>query len=45
MADAYVHFSENQEHIAYWSNALNNASINTALKVGFELIREVYKFC
>lgn len=45
MADAYVHFSEKQKHIAYWSNALNNASINTALKVGFELIREVYKFC
>lgn len=41
LAKAYVEYANNHNHKAYWSNAKNEASENTAKACGFELIREV----
>lgn len=41
---AYVSYSLENDHIAYWSNAKNEASAKTALKIGLEKIRVVNKY-
>lgn len=41
LAKAYVEYANNHNHKAYWSNAKNEASENTAKGCGFELIRVV----
>lgn len=41
LAKAYVEYANKHNHTAYWSNAKNEASENTAKACGFELIREV----
>lgn len=44
LASAYACFADKQRHVAYWSNALNEASVRTATASGFELVRTAKKF-
>lgn len=40
----YAAYASENKHIAYWSNAKNDASKNTALSSGFRLIRQAKKY-
>ncbi len=44
LAEAYKKYARDNNHIAYWSNAKNAASKNTALSCGFHLIRQAKKY-
>lgn len=44
LASSYACFADKQRHVAYWSNAKNEASVRTATASGFELVRMVKKF-
>lgn len=45
LANAYVSYAKSQNSTAYWSNAKNDASAKTAISCGFELVRQVERFC
>lgn len=40
----YAAYACENKHIAYWSNAKNDASKNTAMSCGFQLIRQAKKY-
>ncbi len=44
LANAYIEYSIENNCLPYWSNAKNEASSNTALSCGFQLIRRVERF-
>lgn len=44
LASSYVSFAEKQKHVAYWSNAINEASSRTATASGFEIVRMAKKY-
>lgn len=44
LGNAYVKYAHDRNHIAYWSNAQNDASKLTALSCGFQVVRRAKKY-
>ena len=44
LATAYTLYAQDCNHVAYWSNAKNQASERTAISCGFGVIRRVQKY-
>ena len=44
LGNAYIKCARDRNHIAYWSNAQNDASKATALSCGFRVVRQAKKY-